>query len=67
MAKDRYPEIQVALENAVEELDLDGVLYRLTQIAVKKRNEAGSNKAEEEYWQQALEVLQEAEAKLAGA
>ena len=59
-AKDRHPEITEALTNAVERLDLNGVIYKLAEIAVAKRDAAdveGGNKAEARYWQKALTLL----------
>lgn len=64
MAKDKKPdEIQAALENAVEKCDMDGVLYRLREIAVKKRDEAENDDfdAEEKYWQTVITILIDAE------
>lgn len=65
MPKDLHADIQTALENAVQKLDMDGVLYRLGQIAVMKRNQAEEhkpvNKAEVGYWQSMIHILAKAE------
>lgn len=52
------------LERAVDCADIDGVIYHLTQIAVKRRNDATSNRAEERYWQKVLEILHDTLAEL---
>lgn len=71
MNKSKQKELESSLEKAVQAFDMDGVLYRLTQIAVKKRNEAAddlgdANHAEENYWQEVLEILQRAQSQLEG-
>lgn len=60
MPVDKHPKIQAALENAVNTLDIDGVLYRLMEIAYAKRNaedHKDGNKAEYRYWHQVAGIL----------
>lgn len=64
MAKIDLYDVTAELRRAVECADMDGVVFRLTQISVEKRNAAGCNVAEEAYWQEILEVLQDTLAKL---
>lgn len=50
---------RTSLAAMLEEFGLDGLIYELTQIVVAKRNEAdeGNNKAEKKYWQDAVEMM----------
>lgn len=69
--KDGYDKLESSLEQAVQSFDMDGVLYRLTQIVVKYRDEAANEKSivnpeEEKYWQNVLCILSEAQSKVEG-
>lgn len=69
MAKEKNPEVTSALEQAVDKIDLDGVLYRLSQIAYKKRNEQDhkdGNRAEHDWWHAAGGILADAVDKIGG-
>ena len=59
MPKTKNENLIKNLEEIVQRLDMDGALYELRQIAVRKRDEAdqGTNGAEKRYWQAIVSLL----------
>jgi hypothetical protein len=54
------------IEKIVDALDMDGILYRLYQLCVRRRDksdEEGTNPAESKYWQKMLSILSDAQEK----
>lgn len=57
------------LQEALDHLGADGVLYRLCEEAVRRRNAASGedgNPAEERYWQRVLQILSDAQDEVEG-
>ena len=70
--KDKTPEVTAMLMEAIDRVDLDGVLFRLTEIAYAKRNAQdelirsdGGNKAEQRGGHAAGGILAETTDKIA--
>lgn len=60
-SKEREKAVMAQVRAAVDEMGMDGVIYRLAKVAVEKRDEADKavpkNPAECRYWQQLVVML----------
>lgn len=71
MAKDKYQHVTDALKKSIEEVDIDGVIYRLCEAVCERRNKADDedqkpdgNRAEARYWQQVVEIMLDTQTKI---
>lgn len=67
MAKDKYQHVTDALKKSIEEVDIDGVIYRLCEAVCERRNKAqkpDGNRAEARYWQQVVEIMLDTQTKI---